>query len=303
MKQSTVKLFGNRVVNVGFDVSADTLNWTVIIGDREQSGECANRTVAVQRTLAEIYTRVTEYLGVSCELRILCESTGVYHRLLLRIARQLSMRTNLVSGEAVAQCRKLSQNDGNKTDLADPKAILTVAQLGRLLEDRQLDEQWAMLREQHRIVMVTEEKIRVLKNELHAELKTLFPDLKLVKEVIWGPTGRALFKAFGCHPSRIVKRGRDGFGKAIKKLSKHTKKATLDRIWQMAVDSDSQSQHPELLKIIEQQVRFQFACLQQLEQEKDRVEAAMEEQVSRFESHRTWPGSLIAPSPTRAELR
>ena len=96
MKQPTVKLFGNRVVNVGFDVSADTLNWTVIVGDREQSGECANRTVAVQRTLVDIYKRVTKYLGTSCELRILCESTGVYHRLLLRIARQLSMRTNLV---------------------------------------------------------------------------------------------------------------------------------------------------------------------------------------------------------------
>ena len=59
MKQPTVKLFGNRVVNVGFDVSADTLNWTVIVGDREQSGECANRTVAVQRTLVKIQERVT----------------------------------------------------------------------------------------------------------------------------------------------------------------------------------------------------------------------------------------------------
>ncbi len=167
------------------------------------------------------------------------------------------------------------QNDGNKTDPADTKTILTVARMGKLIKHRELESGWGELRELHRMVMVTEEKIRVIKNELHAELKSLFPDLKLCKEVIWGPTGTALFDAFGGNPKAIVQAGRDAFDKAIKERSKNTKRATLDKIWNAATRSVKHARRLKLADVMEQQVRFQFDLLQRLEQQKHRVEAEM----------------------------
>ncbi|MDM4015152.1 hypothetical protein [Roseiconus lacunae] len=67
---------------------------------------------------------------------MICESTGVYHRRLLRIAEQLGMLTNLVHGEAVAKCRAIQFADHGKADRRDPKAALTVAKVGKLIKHR-----------------------------------------------------------------------------------------------------------------------------------------------------------------------
>ena len=163
MSKSTLKLIRNEIVNVAFDVSAYTLNWTVILpDDSERHGECPNDTDGITSTLYSIQKMVDRFMGATCELRVICESTGVYHRALLRLAGQLGMRTNLVSGEAVAHSRRMTQNDGNKTDLADPKAILTVARVGKLIRHRKLEDGWSELRELHRIVIVTEQKIQMI---------------------------------------------------------------------------------------------------------------------------------------------
>ena len=278
MTKSNLKIVRDEIVNVGFDVSAETLNWTVLLpGDSQIDGQCLNTTDGITDTLNSLQKMVDKHMGSACELRIICESTGVYHRALLNLAGVLGMRTNLVSGEAVAHCRQMTQNDGNKTDLADPKAILTVAKMGKLIKHRIFESSWSELRELHRVVISAEEKYRVIKNELHAELKSLFPDLKLSKDVLWGSTGTALFHAFGGNPLAIVKAGRTAFDEAIKKLSKHTKRATLNKIWAAAERSAKHGRRSGLAEVMEQQVRFQFDLLKRLEQQKDRVEAAMVE--------------------------
>lgn len=278
MSKSNLKIVRNEIVNVGFDVSADTLNWTVVLpDDSEIHGECLNTTDGITHTLQALQKRIDKFMGINCELRVICESTGVYHRALLNLAGQLGMRTNLVSGEAVAHCRRMTQNDGNKTDLADPKAILMVARMGKLLKHRELEDNWSELRELHRVVMSAEEKLRAIKNELHAELKSLFPDLKLSKDVIWGPTGTALLEVFGGNPKLMIKDGRDAFENAIKKLSKHTKQATLNKIWNAAKLTCQHGRRLKLAAVMEQQIRFQFGLLQRLQQQKHTIEGQMVE--------------------------
>jgi transposase len=105
MNQFNVVRVPARVVNVAFDVSAETLNWTFIVDQLETSGECLNRTGEIRGTLKRIHQLVEQQAG-PCELRVICESTGVYHRSLLKVAGQLRMRTSIASGEAVANCRK-----------------------------------------------------------------------------------------------------------------------------------------------------------------------------------------------------
>lgn len=200
-------------------------------------GECNNESSDIHKTLAQIGVLARRH--GDCEIRIICESTGVYHRRLLQIAERLGMRTNLVQGEAVAQLRTIQFGDHGKTDRRDPQAALGVAKIGKLLKHRQFDQQYAKLRELHRLVLRSESRIKVAKCELHADLRALFADLRLDKSVLYGPSGKALMQAFGANPYAIVDAGEEAFRKQIKAHSKHTKTATLKKIWKAAKSSVS----------------------------------------------------------------
>ena len=246
----TVTQASMRVLNVAFDVSSETLNWSIEIGETRSDGVCWNTTEAIRPDAAENQTgRSPLWIG---EVRVICESTGVYHRNLLRIAGGLAMRTNLVHGDAVCKYRAIQFADHGKTDLKDSQTILTVARVGRLIKHRQLDGLYAQLRELHRLVLRLERRKRSAKNELHADLRMLFPDLRLDKSVLYGPTGRALVDQFGANPNKIVAAGYEAFCTQIKGQSKNTKRATLQRIWNCAVDSAS-AECSDAVALIQQQ--------------------------------------------------
>lgn len=83
MPKSTLKIIRDEIANVGFDVSADTLNWTVIRpDDSELHCECMNNTDDITDTLNALQKRNDQFMGTACKLRVICESTGVYHRAL-----------------------------------------------------------------------------------------------------------------------------------------------------------------------------------------------------------------------------
>ena len=61
MTKSNLKIVREEIVNVGFDVSADTLNWTVVLpGDLQIDGECLNTTDGITDTLNSLHTRTTQ---------------------------------------------------------------------------------------------------------------------------------------------------------------------------------------------------------------------------------------------------
>lgn len=176
-----------RVLNVAFDVGSESLNWSLEIGQTCKDGVCSNETESIREALSKI-NRIAAKQGYT-DVRVICESTGIYHRSLLRVAACLGMRTSLVHGEAVSKYRTIQFADHGKTDLKDPQAILTVAKVGRLIKHREMDSRYAQLREVHRLVLRLERRKRAAKNELHADLRSLFPDLRLSKSVLFGPTG------------------------------------------------------------------------------------------------------------------
>jgi transposase len=235
-KKSTTNLT-YRILNVAFDVSSETLNWSTELGGRTINGECLNESRDIRKSLGRIMNEASVYDFHVCQIRIICESTGIYHRRLLQLARNLGMRTNLVHGEAVAKFRAIQFADHGKTDRRDPQAALTVAQVGRLIKHRQLDPQYAQLRELHRLVLRCEARKKLAKCELHADLRSLFPDLRLDKSVMFGPTGRAMIAEFSGNPQAIVAAGFETFREKIKAHSKNTKRSTLKKIWHAAEDS------------------------------------------------------------------
>ena len=263
-----------RVLNVAFDVSSESLNWSMEIGQTRTDGTCLNETETIRETLLKV-KRAARRHGFG-EVRVICESTGIYHRSLLRVASCLGMRTNLVHGEAVAKYRTIRFADHGKTDLKDPQAILTVARFGRLIKHRQLDGRYAQLRELHRLVLRAERRRTVAKNELHADLRSLFADLRLDKSVLYGPTGRALMAEFAANPQAIVAAGYEVFTRRIKSCSKHTKRTTLERIWQAAEASTSVGQNPAVAMIQAAGVRQLYSEITRFAEQIDELESQMQ---------------------------
>lgn len=114
MRQSIQICVPLRVLNVAFDVGKDTLNWETNANDEWFSGELPNTTDAILEVNKKLFGLAKRFQYD--ELRIICESTGVYHRSLLQLASQAGFRTSLVSGEAVAKMRSIESNDLNKSD-------------------------------------------------------------------------------------------------------------------------------------------------------------------------------------------
>ena len=131
------------------------------LGGQTINGECLNDSRDIGKTLGRIMNEASELRLSCCQIRIICESTGIYHRRLLQLADSLGMRTSLVHGEAVAKFRAIQFADHGKTDHRDPQAALTVAKVGRLIKHRQFDKQYAQLRELHRLVLRCEARIKI----------------------------------------------------------------------------------------------------------------------------------------------
>ena len=262
-----------RVLIVAFDVSSEKLDYCYLQGGSVIAKSCLNDSISIREALSGLQAWSQE--NSFHEIRVICESTGVYHRNLLQIARQLGMRTNLVSGEAVSAQRKVKFNDTGKNDTRDAEVILDVGRVGRLLKHRQLQCQFDQLREFHRLVLRYEKKRQAARNELHAELRLLWPDLRIHKDVLFGPTGNALMQAFGANPNKINDAGKDKFFRQIKQGSKYTKRATLEKLWKQAVGSASQQEATELLSIREAYAQELYAEIKLLTEKTTHIEAQM----------------------------
>jgi len=242
-----------RVLNVAVDVSRDWLTWYAQVNEQPRRGQVGNRTGDIETLLTQLEQLASKH--AYDEVRVICESTGAYHQSLLRLAAQRGMRTALASGEAVAKLRVVESNDWGKTDLKDPRAILTVALVGRLLIHRQLEEHYDQLRAWHRLLESAEGQLARAKTELHHELKMLFPDLDLSVAVLFGPTGGALVDRFGANPEGIVRMSFEAFAKTMRGQAKGAKTATLQAIYHQAQASAHQQVSSQVRHIHEQRVR------------------------------------------------
>jgi len=127
----------NVIANICVDVSSDKLN--LICRELARPGavaewEIENRTEPITQTLSEI-REVALSRGIK-DLRVVVEPTGIYHRLLLRVAAMLGFETALVDAGHVTKMRAVVFGDDGKTDQRDPYAIEAVATRGRLIADR-----------------------------------------------------------------------------------------------------------------------------------------------------------------------
>ena len=177
-----------------------------------------NRTESIRRALESIRDRTGETRR-SC-LRVVAEPTGLYHQLLLRIARSVGLRTALVNPEHVVKMRTVIFGDDGKTDARDPHAIAAVAHRGRLIIDRVLPETYQVMRGWSALYQIAEEAMIDAKGRVHRALKYLFPDLDFSSDFLYSASGRAIMKCYEFDPHRLFATTP---GRALRRLRQHSR--------------------------------------------------------------------------------
>ena len=195
----------NSPATVACDVSAYKLNLVcrhLSIPGAAAEWEIPNRTEAITSTLISIRERA-HALGIA-ELRLVVEPTGIYHRLVLRIAASLGFQTAFVDAGHVTKMRSVLFGDNGKTDERDPYAIEAVAAQGRLITDRRHAEVYQLLRQWGKLYADAEVALIDAKSRVHRALTLLFPDFDFSTDFLYGPSGQAIVRCFGLDPHAIA---------------------------------------------------------------------------------------------------
>ena len=193
-----------------------------------------NRTDAIRTVLRRIQRRATD--EQRCRLRLVVEPTGIYHKLLTHIAREMGFRTALVNAEHVVKMRTVLFGDDGKTDRRDPVAIAAVADRGRLIIDRVLPDSYQLLRGWSSLYQLAEDGLIEAKGRIHRGLKELFPDFDFSTDFLYSPSGMAIMKCYEFDPHQLAAAG---VGRVLRRLRTHCRilRSSVERLLNQARSS------------------------------------------------------------------
>jgi transposase len=191
-------------LNICCDVGMDEIHIVCPALDDAAFGEAStipNRSDAIRRELERIRDRAGNTRAG--RLRVVAEPTGIYHQLLLRIARSIGLRTALVNAEHVVKMRTVVFGDDGKSDARDPHAMAAVADRGRLIIDRVLPEVYQVMRGWSALYYIAEDAMIEAKGRVHRALKYLFPDFDFSSDFLYSASGQAIMKCYEFDPHRL----------------------------------------------------------------------------------------------------
>ena len=275
VKSAGQQIKAAEYLNACFDVSKDTLNVVAQAHSTIYEDQFANRTRTIEPKLDELHA-IAKSHGLK-GLRVVCEPTGVYDRCLLRTARRLGHRTAYVNAEAVKKFRVIETNDSGKTDLKDPYVISSLANLGKTITHRLLDENYLVLRRLSKLFDDAYEDAKAAKIRILDCLQELFCDLSLKSELLFSKSGRAFLTSYGGSPFKIVRSGRKRFQTRLRKVAPGTKSTTIEKIWEAAVTSARNEIPAAYAELLEHQVLSLLEALEQAERRRQDLETRLEE--------------------------
>ncbi len=223
-----VNASGHLVLSV--DVSKKYLDCFVRFTDSYR--RILNTSPAVRAHLADLFrlARREDLAGIL----VACEPSGGYERTLLETARSMGCRCVYVSGEQVAQLRKIESLDTGKTDVKDPRVIELAVSLGKTLRYRRLPP----LYEELRLLSSAYDADQFVRSQTKQRLITtslgLFPGYDLGKNRFFSRTGRAVIEAYHLDPGAIVQAGQVRFEHTMRRSIPGVHTKTLDTIFAQA---------------------------------------------------------------------
>lgn len=274
--KNTALAVSTPVTNVCCDVSMDKINLMCVALSKPgmvAEWEVPNRSESILETLRTIQQRA-QTLGIS-ELRVVVEPTGIYHELLLRLARRLGFTTSLVDPSHVAKVREVVFGDPGKTDERDPRAIAHVAEHGRLIADRQFPEVYELLRTWTRLYQQAEEAMIVGKNRLHRILKRLFPDFDFTTDFLYSASGEAIFRTCRFNPRRIV---RHSAGRLYKRLRLRSRiyRMSVERLLRQARASVGSTDGGRIAELLEHELTLAWEDVERQQRRRDEARVELE---------------------------
>ncbi len=173
---------------------------------------------------------------------VACEPSGGFERTLLETARSLGCRCVYVSGEQVAQLRKIESLDTGKTDIKDPRVIELAVSLGKTMRYRRLPPMYEELRLITAASDADERSRARTKQRIITTTIGLFPGYDLWKDRFFSRTRRAVIDAYHLDPSSIVRTGRTRFEGTMRRRVPRVHHATLDKIFAQAEEATFRSE-------------------------------------------------------------
>jgi transposase len=290
-----VPFVSSRTAVISCDVHRDEVFWISNVPGWEEICRWENRTAALSAGLERV--REAGRAAGFGRLVVVAEPTGVYHRLLFRVARRRGLETALVNTEAVAKMRQIEFNDSGKTDRRDPRVIGRVWAI-RAIRDRALPGPFAPLRSWGKVYAEGEKLRAQAKAAIQTHLRGLFPDFPMKKDFLFGPSGRALEKLYGLNPWRIRAVGVNRFAGRLKAALPRLRRHSLERLWEAAGDS-LQAEPRSEAAVADKQLRQLWRDLQWAERRCTEVGAELQrlyDQARELDPRlpEAWPG-VVSP--------
>jgi len=242
-------------LNLAFDIGKDKLDVYTEVDQNSIQNSFNNKTLTIEKELTR-FQDMAESKGYE-GLRIIAEPTGVYHKKLFRTARKMGHKTAIVNPESVYKFKVIESNDSGKTDSKDCRVIFLLARYDKTLIDRNIQKEYAVLRNLHTHYIDQEKTYVSLRCKIFSMLKELFCDYSFSSNFLYTNSGRQLVKRFKANPYKITKYGYAYFYKRMKKYAPHIRKSTIQKLWRDAKVSSRHQLDPDYIKVLE----FQFECL------------------------------------------
>jgi len=275
MKIQTIhsKTIPDNKLTVAFDVGKDKLNAYCEYGQHCFQDSFANNTLRIEQKLVT-FSGIAESMGYD-GLRIIAEPTGIYHLKLFRTARRLGHQTALVNPESVQKFKVVESNDAGKTDNKDPRVINLLAKYGKTLIDRNIHDEYLLLRQLNTMYIDEEKAYTGTRCKIHRVLTELFCDYSFQKDFLYTNTGRIFMNKYRANPYRIVQYGYSTFYRRMKRSAPRIRQSTLMRLWQDAQSSVRHQMPTDYMQILESRLIYLWEELLLRETRMTEIEDAM----------------------------
>jgi len=275
MKIQTIhsKTIANNKLVVAIDVGKDKLNAYWEYGQHCFQDSFANHTLTIEQKLLS-FSAIAESTGYD-GLQIIAEPTGIYHLKLFCTARRLGHQTALVNPESVQKFKVVESNDAGKTDNKDPRVINLLAKYGKTLIDRNIHDEYLLLRQLNTMYIDEEKAYTPTRCKIHRVLTELFCDYSFQKDFLYTNTGRIFINKYHANPYRIVQYGYSTFCQQMKRATPRIRQSTLMRLWQDAQSSVRHQMPTDYMQILESRLLYLWEKLLLRETRMAEIEDAM----------------------------
>ena len=263
----------NLLLAFAADVSKDKSNYACELGNVLHETEATNRRKDIIDTMAQ-YRRLARGAGFEDAVLIL-EPTAGYERPLVRAARSVGLEVFYANVEAVKKLQVLQDGTASKSDRKDPRTILTVAKVGKVMRCRDLSGRWQALRRMNAYHHRLETGLTRTKNRIRKLQHELFPTLDFSRQWFFGKAASTLAELYRLDPYAMES---DGFANAARRLrGAGLRPATVRRLVDLAMEAVEVRLDPSYRESLAIEMEGLYLALGRTVAEKDALERRFEE--------------------------